>query len=239
LKFQSLLITGTDTGVGKTVVSCGLAAALAARGLRVGVCKPAETGCSTDGDGARLAQDARLLQYFSGCEADLAAICPYRLRDPLAPLLAARREGVSIDVNVLEAAYRRMASGHDLTIVEGAGGLLVPVAPGHDYAGLAARLGLTVVVVVASRLGAINHALLTIRHARSLGLNVAGYIANFIRPDADLAADTNVAMLRELLGPPLGVVPFMDSIEATEASRRRLATELEARVGIDGLLKSV
>lgn len=236
MKFQSLFISGTDTGVGKTSVSCALAAALAARELRVGVLKPAETGCPANDDGELIPQDATLLRFFSGCDADLETICPYTFREPLAPLVTARREGVEVRPAVIESAYHRISAEHDVTLVEGAGGLLVPIAPGLDYAGLAARLDIPIVIVVASRLGAINHALLTIRHARSLGLKVLGYVVNFLTPDADLAADTNVEVLRELLGPPLGVVPFLGRIEANEETRQRLAAEIATRLSIEELL---
>jgi dethiobiotin synthetase len=238
LKFRSLFVTGTDTGVGKTYVACGLGAAFAAQGLRVGVLKPAETGCGPDG-GARLARDAQALQFFSGCTAGLRTVCPYALDEPLAPLIAARRQGVIVRVETITAAYERIAAAHDLTIVEGAGGLLVPIAPGLDYADLAARLDLGVVVVVASRLGAINHALLTVRHARSLGLRVAGYIVNFLSPQADVAADTNVEVLRELLGAPLGVVPYSGTLESTPEARRRLAGEFAQRINLEKLLSPI
>jgi dethiobiotin synthetase len=240
LKLRSLLITGTDTGVGKTFVSCGLAAALAQRGLRVGVLKPVETGCPQGPDGRRRPQDAALLRYFSGCRAELTTICPIALRDPLAPLVAARREGVEVRIDDIQSAFEQLASEHDITLVEGAGGLLVPIAPGVDYAGLAQRLGVPILVVVASRLGAINHALLTIRHARSLGLEVVGYVVNFLTPDADIAADTNVEVLRELLGPPLGIVPYSGNITATAEARSQLERQFENYVrGLLGLIVGI
>jgi dethiobiotin synthetase len=236
MKYQSLLITGTDTGVGKTSVACALSAVLAARGSKVGVFKPAETGCRVDTSGRCIPQDAVLLRFFSGSQAEPETICPYALRDPLAPLVAARRENVQIRFEVIENAYRRITADHDVTLVEGAGGLLVPIAPGLEYAGLAARLDIPVVVVVASRIGAINHALLTIRHARSLGLRIAGYIINFPAPSTDIAAGTNVEVLRELLGPPLGVVPFLGTIDASVAARTRLAAEMERQFRVEDLL---
>jgi dethiobiotin synthetase len=235
VKFRSLLITGTDTGVGKTSIGCALAAALTARRLKVGVFKPAETGCPADA-GKYHPHDAALLRYFSESQAEIETVCPYALREPLAPLVAARRAQVEIRVDVIADAYRRISLDHDLTLVEGAGGLLVPIAPGIDYAGLAARLDLPIVVVVASRLGAINHALLTIRYARTLGLRIVGYIVNFPKADADIAADTNIDVLHELLGPPLGVLPFLGPIEANAATRKHLAAEMEKHLRVEDLL---
>lgn len=236
MKLKSLFITGTDTGVGKTSVSCGLAAALAARGLRVGVLKPVETGCPQTPDGRLQPRDASLLRFFSGCQADLTTICPIALRDPLAPLVAARRENIEVRFEDIQRAFEQLTTHHDITLVEGAGGLLVPIASGLDYAGLAKRLGIPILVVVASRLGAINHALLTIRHARSLGLEVVGYVVNFLNADADVAADTNVDVLSELLGPPLGVVPYLGKITATDETRTRLACAFENHVRLEEML---
>lgn len=236
MRFQSLLITGTDTGVGKTSVACALAAALALRGSRVGVLKPAETGCPRDEHGRLVPPDATLLRFCAGCEADLETICPYALRDPLAPLVAGRREGIELRLDVIAAAYRRISMDHDITLVEGAGGLLVPIAPGLDYAALAAELDIPIVVVVASRLGAINHALLTIRHARALGLQVVGYVVNFLTAGADIAADTNVEVLTEILGPPLGVLPFLGPITAEADTRQRLAAAFESRFNAESFL---
>jgi dethiobiotin synthetase len=236
LKYNGIFVTGTDTAVGKTTVASGIVAALHRRGLRVGVFKPVETGCTRRVDARPEPSDAVQLQFFAGCRLDLAALCPYALRQPLAPLLAARREGIRIDVDGLVATYQAIASEHDLTVIEGAGGLLVPLTATCTYADLAARLGVPILVVVGSRLGAINHALLTIRYAHSAGLRVLGYVVNFLSADTDLAASTNVSVLGELLGPPLGVVPYMRGLALTDASRERLAELFTARLRLDALL---
>jgi dethiobiotin synthetase len=236
LKFKSIFVTGTDTGVGKTTVSSGIAAALRGRACSVGVFKPAETGCGSRPDGQLLPQDAEQLKYFSGCDLDLNSICPYALKEPLAPLVAARREGVRIDVDLLVHSHERIAAAHDLTIIEGAGGLLVPIAPNVTFADLAARLDALVVVVVGSKLGAINHALLTIRHARSAGVCVVGYVINFLTAEPDVAARTNVEVLAEWIGPPLGVVPYLAELSMTDGCRRRLAELFAAQLRLDALL---
>lgn len=236
MRFQSLLITGTDTGVGKTTISCGIAALLRQQGHTVGVCKPAETGCTAQPDGQRLAADAARLQFFAECSAPLDVICPYTLRDPLAPLVAADREGVTIDPERIATSYRRVAGAHDITLVEGAGGLLVPLTTQLTFAELARDLDLAVVVVVASRLGAISHALLTLRYARHAGLRVLGYIVNFLASGGDLAADTNVRVLTDLAGPPLGVVPYLGEMDLTAAARQRLGQQFAAFVQVDRLL---
>jgi dethiobiotin synthetase len=236
---SSLLVTGTDTGIGKTTVSCGLAAALHARRLRVGVLKPAETDCRRDADGSFVTSDGALLQYFAQSSTPLAEICPVRYAEPLAPLAAARRAGVAVDLAAIERAWRSIDAAHDVTLVEGAGGLLVPLTDGLDFAGLARTWGIPVLVVVGNRLGAINHALLTVRHARDLGLEVVGYVLNTLQPQGDVAAQTNAAMLAELLGPPLGVVPHLPPLARQPALRERLATEFAAAVDLDRLLAAL
>lgn len=236
MKFKSLLITGTDTGVGKTTVLSGIAAAIHRQGWKVGVLKPAETGCDVGPDGRLLPHDAAQLQYFSGCQLDLGAICPVVLKEPLAPLVAARRAAVRIDIDRLVQAHAAVAATHDVTFIEGAGGLLVPIASGVTFADLAARLDALVVVVVGSKLGAINHALLTIRYAQSVGLHVLGYIINFPTATPDIAARTNVDVLAEWCGRPLGVVPYLGVVTMTEECRQRLADATAAHVRLGELL---
>ncbi len=218
------------------MVSVGVAAAAHARGLRVGVCKPVETGCLPRADGTVAPADAGLLQFFSGCQMRVQDICPYRLRAPLAPMVAAEREQMTIDPETLVRCCRAVESGHDVTIVEGAGGLLVPLTAAVSYPELARSLDIPVLVVVGSRLGAINHALLTIRHAQTLKLHVLGYVVNFMCPEEDEAARSNVDVLARLLGPPLGVIPYLGVIEPTEGVRRTLAATFAARLPVDELL---
>lgn len=236
MKYKTLFITGTDTGIGKTTVLSAVVAALHRQGWRVGVLKPVETGCDLGPDGRPLPQDAAQLRYFSGCQLDLRTICPVALKEPLAPLVAARREGVSIDVNQIIQTHATVAATHDLTCIEGAGGLLVPIAPGVTFTDLAARLDASVVVVVGSKLGAINHALLTIRYAQSVGLRVLGYVVNFLAAQPDVAARTNVDVLAEWCGPTLGVVPYLGGVTMTEEYRRRLADAADAHIRMSELL---
>lgn len=228
-----IFITGTDTGVGKTLVACGLAALLRESGYRVGVMKPVETGCE-EKDGRLFPQDVFFLKEVSGCEEPLEKICPYRLRDPLAPSMAAAREGVQIDVSLLEQIYSEISSKHDITIVEGAGGLLVPMLPSFTYADLACVLKLPLVVVAANRLGVINHLLLTLEHASSRGLTVLGYIFNRLDARPSLAADTNREALLSLTAVPyLGEIPYIENLEAKRSS---LGDLFEERLDLQSLV---
>jgi dethiobiotin synthetase len=226
-----LLVTGTDTGVGKTVVTCALAAAFARRGRRVGVVKPAETGCPSEVE----AEDAAALAAAASDPAPLADVCPYRLPDPLAPSLAAERAGVTIDVDALTALVRRRTTTVDVVLVEGAGGLLVPLTRDTSFADLARRLDAPVLVVVGSRLGAINHALLTFEVLATRRLPIAGFVVNRLGPADDLAVATNESLLATLTPVPcVGVVPWMPDAatlltalraggDAAAAARARLA----------------
>jgi dethiobiotin synthetase len=198
---SALFITGTDTGVGKTYVGCALARALRARGRRVAVLKPVETGVSGE------PEDAVRLREAAADAAPLDDICPYRLRAPLAPAVAARLEGVTIDVAHLAGLIARRAAAADVLLVEGAGGLLVPIAGRTTYLDLAARCGLPGLIVAANRLGTINHCALTARVAAGAGLTVRGFVLTQPKPETDASAATNAEMIGALTGLPcLGVL---------------------------------
>lgn len=214
---NGLFITGTDTGVGKTFVASGLAALLRSLGYRVGVMKPAETGCE-ERDGNLVPEDAVRLKEASGCAEPIEKICPYRLPEPLAPSIAAERASVKIDVDHLLAVYHEISSKHDVTLVEGAGGLMVPLLPSYTYADLARVLKLPILVVAANKLGVINHLLLTLEHASCKGLSTLGYVLNRVTNETSLAAETNRQVLSSLTGVPcLGELPFVESSEAQKS----------------------
>lgn len=198
-----LLVTGTDTGVGKTWVSCGVLRAARAAGLRVAARKPAETGCDPDEHGDLVGIDAVALHAAAGADEPLDAVCPVRLPAPLAPSFAARRAGVTIDVRATVAACRNRARDVDLLLVEGAGGLLVPLVERYTFADLAHELGARLLLVVGARLGAINHALLSLEVAAARGLPVAGFVVNHFSTTNDLATGTLASSLRELTDVPL------------------------------------
>jgi dethiobiotin synthetase len=164
---SGVFITATDTGVGKTFIACALLRAAVRRGLRVSAMKPCETGDGDDG-----------AQLIAACARPLdeALARPYRFRLPASPEAAAHEVGATIDVDALEAAYTQLAADAAITVVEGAGGLLVPVAPRFLMADLVARLKLPLLIVARASLGTVNHTLLTLEAARARKLDVLGVI---------------------------------------------------------------
>jgi dethiobiotin synthetase len=207
---QGIFITGTDTGVGKTFFACGLAALLKASGYRVGVMKPVETGCDR-GDGKLTPQDALALKEASGCQMPLENICPYQLREPLAPGVAAEREDTRIDIDRLMVIYNEIRATHDVTLVEGAGGLLVPLLPSYTFADFACVLKIPIIVIAANRLGVINHLLLTLEHASCRGLRVLGYVLNQLEAQLSVAAETNRETLFTMTAVPCAAeLPYLE-----------------------------
>jgi len=188
-------VTGTDTGVGKTVVACALARGLRRRGLDVGVMKPVETGVGSDGP-----LDARALQAAAGCGDTLGEICPVALPLAAAPSVAAAEAGICIEPSWLCEKFKALAARHAWMIVEGAGGLLVPLSSAATMADLAAALGLPLVVVARGRLGTINHTRLTLEAARVRGLPLAGVIVSHADGPLSAADAKNLGALRAWLG---------------------------------------
>jgi dethiobiotin synthetase len=207
-----LFVTGTDTGVGKTLIAAGLAHALRARGIDVGVMKPVETGCPTR-DGRLRPPDALALREAAGSRDALDLVNPYRFREPLAPMVAAERSRRSIDVERVLTRCDRLAERHTVMLVEGAGGLLVPITEKVSFLDLAVRLQLPLLVVIGSRLGALNHARLTIDAARAARVLVAAAVVNRATAGRSPARTTNLSVLRRLLPiPVLGEIPHLTDI---------------------------
>jgi dethiobiotin synthetase len=203
LKLAGCFVTGTDTGVGKTVVACALARGLRARGRDVGVMKPIETGV---GPGGPL--DALALREAAGSSDSLDWICPQRFALPAAATVAAAAEGKRVDLAEVRGAFAQLAQRHEWMLVEGAGGLLAPAAEGLSMADLAKDLGLPLLLVARASLGTINHTRLALEAIASRGLALAGVVISHgaaALPGADLA---NLEELRSELGARLiGEIP--------------------------------
>ncbi|MBS0181675.1 MAG: dethiobiotin synthase [Nitrospira sp.] len=205
-----IFITGTDTGVGKTLVTAALALCLKKRGLTVGVMKPIETGVSA---GSEARSDAARLRSIVESEETLGAICPYSFELPVTPLTAAQMEGRSINPGTISKIYRLLSSRYEFMVVEGVGGVQVPITRSDNVLSLIKHLRLPVVVVGRAGLGGINHALLTIEALRRQKIRMIALILNRTHPVrsalARLQERSTFEILRKQSGVPvIGPLPY-------------------------------
>jgi dethiobiotin synthetase len=226
---NGLFVTGTDTGVGKTVVTAAVALGLRARGIEVGVAKPLQTGAvATDPTG-----DAALLAGWLGLAESPQEICPFSFTLPVAPLIAARMEARELTLDEVVEELRRVAARHEALLVEGVGGLVVPLGPDWDVAKLAAVLGLPLLVVARRGLGTVNHTLLTVTTARARGLEVAGVILNGRRDEQDASVETNAELIASLGDVHvLGEIPWLEG----DITGDRLLALAQEHLDLDPLL---
>lgn len=224
---MSYFITGTDTGVGKTLVSCALLHVLAAQGKRVAGFKPVAAGCDEDEHN----DDAKALRAASSSQLTYGQVNPYCFRHAIAPHIAARHSGVRIELARILTSFRELNGQTDEVIVEGAGGFCVPLNDKQSGADLAMELGLPVIMVVGMRLGCINHALLTLRAIAACQLKCAGWVANVL--DGEMPAlQENIEALRERIAAPLlGVVPYQAVPDASVAAQYLEVSLLERADG--------
>jgi dethiobiotin synthetase len=214
---EGVFVTGTDTGVGKTLVACALLRRLAEDGRPVVGMKPVAAGCA-DTAGRRVNDDVEALLAASTVPAERALVNPYALIEPIAPHIAAAREGVIIDISHIRRCFDRLRGLADAVVVEGAGGFRVPLNDREDGADLAVALGLPVVLVVGMRLGCLNHALLTQQAILARGLKLAGWVANRIDPGMARQEANVDALKRRLAAPLLGDIPFVPGGAAPTSS---------------------
>jgi dethiobiotin synthetase len=226
----SLFVTGTDTEIGKTFVSCALLHGFARAGLRAAAMKPIAAG-AFERDGQWLNEDAIELDAAAGVALPPAIRTPYLLKAPAAPHIVAANEGVSLDIDRIVQCHGEAMKRADIVVVEGVGGFRVPLDDERDTADLARALALPVVLVVGVRLGCISHALLTAEAIAARGLRIAGWVANVVDP-AMLYPDENIETVRawfarEHDAPLIGTVPHL-----SPASPERAAEHID----IEGLL---
>lgn len=212
---RGVFVTGTDTGVGKTVVTAALAVALRHRGYAVGVMKPIETGVRASEDAG---SDAVRLRAAAGCSDTLIEIRPYAFRQPLAPLEAARFEKITVRLPTIMRAFRMLQSRHELLLVEGVGGVHVPFTPSLDVSDLIYRMRLSVIVVGRVSLGGFNHALLTLRALRQIKIPVLALALNRTLPAQTVTAQrqesSTLRLLRQLVDVPvIGPLPYHAALQ--------------------------
>jgi len=215
---RAWFVTGTDTGIGKTLVSSAMLSLLAGSGLRAVGMKPVAAGLEETG-GEWRNEDVEQLRAAGNVDAPLALRCQYLLRAPMSPHLAARQEDVRIELQPMLSAFDELSARADAVVVEGVGGFCVPFCDDLDSADLAVALGLPVILVVGLRLGCLNHALLSAEAIRARGLVLAGWVASMVDPSM-LAPQANLQTLRARLGAPLlGIVPHLAQPDAAGAAR--------------------
>ncbi|MGH8042671.1 MAG: dethiobiotin synthase [Rudaea sp.] len=227
MTLRGVFITGTDTGIGKTLVSVALLAALNVAGRRAVGMKPVASGCAVTPVGLRN-EDAQLLIEHSAGAPDYVQVNPYAFRDPIAPHLAAIDAGIEIRLQPIQTAFAALSARADFLVVEGVGGWMVPLSSKRMLTDLVRALNLPVILVVGLRLGCLNHAQLSARAIIADGCQLIGWIGNRIDPDMARVED-NIATLRERMPAPcLGVVPYASAPDpgALAAHLRDAATAI-------------
>lgn len=227
-KIKGIFVTGTDTDVGKTWVAAGLTAALRGRGLQAVYFKPMQSGCREEG-GRLVATDARFARDLADLPEPLELLTPITLRLPLAPGVAAAHEGVPVDLDRVAAAVRELTRRYDFFVVEGAGGLYVPLI-GTEFLvlDLVRWLGLPLLVVARAGLGTINHTALTVLAARRAGVRVTGVVINRYPENPSLAEESNPAVIEAITQAPiLGRVPEVADL-GDPAGRQAFLAAMEA-----------
>ncbi len=225
-EIKGIFVTGTDTNVGKTWVAAGMTAILRQRGVNAAYCKPIQSGCPEEA-GRLMPTDARLARELANLPEPLELLTPICLRLPLAPGVASDQEGRTIDLEEAAAAVRALAGRYDFLVVEGAGGLYVPlVATEFLVLDMIRWLGLPLLVVARAGLGTINHTALTVKAAQQAGISVAGVVINRYPANPSLAEQTNPGVIRALTGVSiLGLIPEIADLD-TPAGRARFLAAL-------------
>ena len=219
---QSYFVTGTDTGIGKTIVSCALLSAYSARGNAVIGMKPVVTG-RVCGEWA----DVKAIVAASSIAAPREWVNPYAFIPPISPHLAAKQAGMEIDIEIIRQAYCNLQKISDVVVVEGVGGIMAPLNDRNDVVDMAYVLDLPIILVVGMRLGCLIHALITEKVIQASGLKLAGWVANQIDPQMN-SFDENLHTLKERLNYPLlGVLPFERNVSTKNFSTLLDITKLE------------
>jgi dethiobiotin synthetase len=217
-KSLAYFITGTDTGVGKTLVASALIHGFAQQGFKSVGLKPVAAGCRLQHN-MLISEDVELLMAASNTALPMVQLNPYAFAPAIAPHIAAAQAGVEIKLQVIQQAYQKLVAQTDVVIVEGVGGFRVPLSDGLDTADLAESLALPVILVVGMRLGCLSHALLTAEAIRVRGLKLAGWVANQVDPEMTAFDENLLAIKQRLAAPCLGVLPWMQTADFRDAAK--------------------
>lgn len=234
----ALFVTGTDTAVGKTMVTSAIAAYLSSKkNMDVGVMKPFEAGLILRGKDL-LPWDAISLKEASGSHDDMALINPYAFEAPLSPLAASEEENIHIDLEMLDRIYQSLLKKHEILLVEGAGGVLVPIRKDFFFVDLIKRWNVPVIIVSRLGIGTINHTLLTLRYLKNEGIRVAGVILNDSDGKNDPSKKSNPGVLTRYLDVPLlGVFPYEETLAKGERPREILASIISDHIDMTPIVE--
>jgi dethiobiotin synthetase len=227
---KGFFITGTDTGVGKTIITAALIKGLSRLGFKTGGMKPIESGCLQQGN-VLVPPDGMFIKTIAHMAENIGHITPCRFKSPLAPLPASEIEGITVDFEKIKKAFAYLSKKYDVVIVEGIGGLLVPITKNYSVIDMAKDFNLPLIVVSKPSLGTINHTMLTVSYALKEGLRVAGIIINYNQPpESTLAEATNPEIIRLISPVPvIGILPHLKNIKSTtieKAAGKNLDIEL-------------
>ena len=229
---KGVFVTGSDTGVGKTVVAGAIAAAIKAQGLDVGVMKPISTGAS-EIDGKLVSKDARYLKkIIGGTDAD-ELVNPIRLKPALAPTMAAAESGIAIDIDKVWKAFEELKEKHEFMVIEGIGGLMVPVDDKLLVADMALKMDMALVIASKHSLGAINHTLLTVECAKSRNLRVKGIVINMLKDGKDFAGEIE----KYSSVPILGTIPFKENVSVENCTYGDIVEHFRREVNISRIMR--
>ena len=209
IKSSGFFVTGTDTEVGKTLVSGALILKLREQGIHTVGFKPVVAGTYQDATGKILNEDVETLRIASNLDSDELSLCPYVLDQPAAPHLVAERQGLKLEIDVMLQSFRKIQNQADCVVVEGAGGLLIPLNDQKDLSDFAEEIHLPVILVVGMKLGCINHALLTFEAIKARNLKMAGWIANTLTSEMPLLQENLQTLKTRITAPFLGLIPAL------------------------------
>ena len=229
---KGIFVTGIDTGVGKTVIAGAIAAAIKAQGLDVGVMKPVATG-AREIEGTLVSEDVVYLKKIIDSTDDDNLVNPIRLKPALAPTMAAASSDTTIEIESVWKAYKELADKHDFVVVEGIGGLMVPIDDNILVADMALKMDLALVIVSKHYLGAINHTLLSLEYARSRNLRIKGIIFNMLRNGEDFVAEIG----RLSSSPVLGTIPFKENVCVEKCLYGDIAEHFRKEINISKIMR--
>lgn len=229
---KGVFITGSDTGVGKTVIAGAIAASMKAHGLNVGVMKPVASGAK-EVEGKLVSDDVVYLKKIIDSTDDDDLVNPIRFKLPIAPTMAAAQSGVPIDIDKIWKAYEELTNKHDFVVVEGIGGLMVPIDDTLFVADLVSKMDLALIIVSGDYLGTINHTLLTVEYARSRNLRIKGIVINMLKSDDDIVREIE----KYSSVPVLGTIPFEENVSVEDCAYGDIVEYFRREINISKIMR--